>query len=56
MGLDLRSARQLGLTSNGRASHNGTSSPPGPSTTNLHMTPGALSPKARLRKLRVDFI
>ena len=48
--LDLRSARQLGLTSNGRASR-GTSSPPGPSTTNLHMTPGALSPKALIEEI-----
>ena len=48
--LDLRSARQLGLTSNGRASR-GTSSPPGPSTTNLHMTPGALSPKALIGEI-----
>jgi PmbA protein len=48
--LDLRSARQLGLTSNGRASR-GTSSPPGPSTTNLHMTPGALSPEALIGEI-----
>lgn len=42
--LDLRSARQLGLASNGRAGR-GTSSPPNPSTTNLHMAPGRLTPK-----------
>jgi PmbA protein len=49
--LDLRSARQLGLTSNGRASR-GTSSPPGPSTTNLHMTPGVLSPEALIGDIK----
>jgi PmbA protein len=43
--LDLRSARQLGLASNGRASR-GTSSPPGPSTTNMHLTAGDVSPEA----------
>ena len=37
--LDLRSARQLGLKSTGRAAR-GTSSPPGPSATNLYMRPG----------------
>lgn len=37
--MDLRSARQLGLRSNGRAAR-GTSSPPSPSTTNLYMQPG----------------
>jgi PmbA protein len=40
--LDLRSARQLGLKTNGRASR-GTSSPPGPSVTNLYMRPGKVS-------------
>lgn len=37
--LDLRSARQLGLKSTGRAAR-GTSSPPSPSATNLYMRPG----------------
>ncbi|GGF16159.1 modulator protein [Aliidongia dinghuensis] len=43
--LDLRSARQLGLKSTGHAAR-GTSSPPGPSTTNLYLEPGSLSPTA----------
>ncbi len=42
--LDLRSARQLGLKSTGHAAR-GTSSPPSPSLTNLHMTAGRTSPK-----------
>ena len=41
--LDLSTARKLGLESNGRASR-GTSSPPSPSTTNLYLTPGKISP------------
>ncbi|MGO2958515.1 MAG: TldD/PmbA family protein [Acetobacter sp.] len=41
--LDTRSARQLGLTSNGRAAR-GASSPPGPSATNLAFAAGHLSP------------
>ena len=41
--LDLRSARQLNLNSTGNASR-GTSSPPSPSTTNLYIQPGILSP------------
>ncbi len=40
--LDLRSARQLGLQSTGNASR-GTSSPPSPSTTNLHLEAGNVS-------------
>jgi PmbA protein len=42
--LDLRSARQLGLKTTGHASR-GTSSPPGPSTTNLYLAAGTISPK-----------
>ncbi len=42
--LDLATARKLGLSSNGRASR-GTSSPPSPSTTNLYMTAGKISPQ-----------
>lgn len=42
--LDLRSSRQLGLQTTGRASR-GTSSPPSPSTTNLYMQAGSLTPK-----------
>lgn len=41
--LDTRSARHLGLTSNGRAAR-GASSPPAPSPTNLAFAPGTLSP------------
>ena len=42
--MDLRSSRQLGLTTTGHASR-GTSAPPSPSTTNLHMEAGAQSPE-----------
>lgn len=42
--LDLRSARQLGLVTTGHASR-GTSSPPGPSASNLFLEPGAASPE-----------
>lgn len=41
--LDLRSSRQLGLPTTGRASR-GTSSPPSPSTTNLYLNPGSATP------------
>ncbi|MEJ5154799.1 TldD/PmbA family protein [Gluconobacter wancherniae] len=41
--LDSRSARQLGMRSNGRASR-GVSSPPSPGITNLHLAPGSLAP------------
>jgi PmbA protein len=41
--LDLRSARQLGLTSTGHAGR-GTSGPPSPGPTNLYLAAGALSP------------
>jgi PmbA protein len=41
--LDTSSARQLGLRSTGHASR-GASGPPGPSTTNLYLEPGRLSP------------
>ncbi len=43
--LDLRSARQLHLESTGHAAR-GTSSPPGPSPTNVWIEPGAVSPQA----------
>jgi len=42
--LDWRSARQLGMTSTGHASR-GTGGPPGPSTTNLWLEAGTLSPE-----------
>lgn len=49
--LDSSSARQLGLTSNGRASR-GTSSPPSPSSTNLYMTAGELSPEDLMKDIK----
>jgi PmbA protein len=41
--LDSRSARQLGLASTGHAAR-GTGGPPSPSSTNLYMQPGTLTP------------
>ena len=49
--MDLRSARQLGLESTGSASR-GTSSPPSPSTTNLYMEAGELSPEALISDIK----
>lgn len=49
--LDLRSARQLGLTPTGHATR-GTSSPPAPSPTNVYMAPGALSPKELMSDIK----
>jgi PmbA protein len=43
--LDWRSARQLGLQSNGRAARS-IGGPPSPSTTNLWLEPGTLTPEA----------
>lgn len=43
--LDSSSARQLGLQPTGHASR-GVGGPPGAGTTNVHMTPGSLSPAA----------
>jgi PmbA protein len=45
--LDLRSARQLKLTSNGRASR-GTSGPPGPASTNVYLEKGKMTRAALL--------
>ncbi|OUR77707.1 modulator protein [Alphaproteobacteria bacterium 46_93_T64] len=45
------SAKQLGLTTNGRASR-GTSSPPGSSTTNLYMEAGDLSFKDLIKDIK----
>jgi PmbA protein len=42
--LDLRSARQLGLTTTGHAAR-GTAGPPSPAPTNLYMEAGRMSPK-----------
>ncbi len=52
--LDLRSARQLGLETTGNASR-GTSSPPSPSTTNLHMEPGTVSRDALIGAIDKGF-
>lgn len=52
--LDLRAARQLGLTTTGSASR-GTSSPPSPSTTNLYMEPGPLSPAELMTDIKQGF-
>ena len=52
--LDLRSARQLGLESNGRASR-GTSSPPSPSTTNLYLAAGAKTRDALIGEIKDGF-
>jgi PmbA protein len=49
--LDLRSARQLGLTSTGHASR-GTSSPPSPGPTNLYFAPGPVSPAALMADIK----
>ena len=49
--LDSASARQLGLKTNGHASR-GTGGPPSPSTTNLYMLPGPLSPEELMTDVR----
>lgn len=49
--LDLATARQLGLASNGRASR-GTASPPSPSSTNLYMAAGEISPEDMTRDVK----
>ena len=53
--LDLRSARQLGLTSTGHAAR-GTSSPPSPSTSNLYLAPGTVSPAALMADIKSGFL
>jgi PmbA protein len=52
--LDLRSARQLSLKSTGHAAR-GTSSPPGPSTTNLYLAAGKESPKQLMADIASGF-
>ena len=52
--LDLRSARQLGLSSIGRASR-GTSSPPSPTTTNLYLEAGKVSPQEIMADIKSGF-
>ena len=49
--LDGRSARQLGLATNGHASR-GPSSPPSPSTTNLSLSPGSMSAAELMADIR----
>jgi len=49
--LDSSAARQLGLTPNGRASR-GTSSPPSPSSTNLYMAAGEVSPEELMADIK----
>ncbi|MGH7093507.1 MAG: TldD/PmbA family protein, partial [Stellaceae bacterium] len=49
--LDLRSARQLGMATTGHASR-GTSSPPSPSSTNVWLEPGALTPQALIADIK----
>ncbi len=52
--LDLSSARQLGLKTSGRAAR-GTSGPPSPSTTNLYMEAGEITPEALLADIESGF-
>lgn len=49
--MDLRSARQLGLLTTGHASR-GTSSPPSPSSSNLYLEPGEMSPKKLIKDIK----
>jgi len=49
--LDCASARQLGLATTGHAAR-GTGGPPSPSTTNLYMEAGSLSPEALIADIR----
>ncbi len=48
--LDLRSARQLGLSPQGNGAR-GLSSPPGPTSSNLYLRPGPRTPSALLRQM-----
>ena len=49
--LDMRTANKLGLTSTGHASR-GVASPPSPSSTNLYMEAGTLSPAELMRDIK----
>lgn len=53
--LDLRTAKQLGLKSNGRAARD-PGFPPNPSTTNLYMDKGASSPSDMIKSLKRGFL
>ena len=52
--MDSSSARQLGLKANGRASR-GTSSPPSPSSTNLYIPAGELTPTELISDIKSGF-
>jgi PmbA protein len=52
--MDLRSARQLGLKTTGHASR-GTSSPPSPSTSNLYLEAGKMSPEQLIKDIKNGF-
>ncbi len=52
--LDLRSARQLGLAPTGHAAR-GAGGPPSPSSTNLYLAPGRLSPRDLMADIRDGF-
>jgi PmbA protein len=52
--LDMRSANQLKLQTTGSASR-GLSSPPSPSTTNVYMQPGAISPQELMADIQSGF-
>ena len=52
--LDVRSANQLKLVTNGRAAR-GAGSPPSPSCTNLYMAPGKLSPQELIADIKQGF-
>lgn len=52
--LDCRSARQLGLVSNGHATR-GTSGPPSPSPSNVHMAAGSVSRKDLIGAIKEGF-
>jgi PmbA protein len=53
--LDLRSARQLKLKSTGHGSR-GTSSPPSPATTNVHLSPGGKTPAELIGDINRGFL
>ncbi len=52
--LDMRSAKQLGLVTTGRAAR-GLASPPSPGATNLHLEAGALSPEELMADIAEGF-
>jgi PmbA protein len=52
--LDLRSSRQLGLTTTGHAAR-GTASPPSPAATNVWIEKGAMSPKDLIADIESGF-